>query len=198
MRDYKQWTGKERLASFAKTKAAIAAGIIPSPTQCNRCGKTTGRIDYHNHDYSDPIKYLEQLCQGCHTRLHRMENKEIDNQNSKVPATAAIKQSAITTPDAKETTEAITTHRHIVGTREEMHKIRVGFTKALGLDWSENPNPNSGYKYEHNLTNRQQFLDEARRLRNLYAEMVNKTGSGKGILEKMDKNLENKDRKTVW
>lgn len=76
MRDYKGWTAKERIASFKKTKAAIAAGIIPPPTKCNRCGKATGRIDYHNHDYSDPIKYLEQLCQGCHTRLHRIENKQ--------------------------------------------------------------------------------------------------------------------------
>lgn len=85
MRDYKGWTAKERLASFAKKKAAIAAGIIPPPTKCNRCGKTTGRIDYHNRDYSDPIKYLEQIGQGCHTRLHRLENKEIENQNSKGP-----------------------------------------------------------------------------------------------------------------
>ena len=76
MRDYKGWTVNERLASLKKTKAAIAAGTIPSPTKCNRCGKTTGRIDYHNHDYSDPVKYLEQICQGCHTRLHRLENKE--------------------------------------------------------------------------------------------------------------------------
>jgi transposase-like protein len=80
MRDYKGWTGKERLASLKKTKAAIAAGIIPPPTKCNRCGKTTGRIDYHNHDYSDPIKNLEPLCQGCHIRLHREENKKIDSE----------------------------------------------------------------------------------------------------------------------
>jgi len=65
MRDYKEWTGQERLVSLKKTKEAIAAGIIPPPTKCNRCGKTTGRIDYHNHDYSDPVKYLEMLCQGC-------------------------------------------------------------------------------------------------------------------------------------
>ncbi len=77
MRDFKEWTGNERLASLKKTKAAIAAGVIPPPTKCNRCGKTTGRIDYHNHDYSDPIKYLEQICQGCHIRLHRLENQQI-------------------------------------------------------------------------------------------------------------------------
>ena len=81
MRNYKGWTANERLASFKKTKAAIAAGTIPPPTKCNRCGKVTGRIDYHNHDYSDPIKYLEQICQGCHTRLHRLENKDLDGKN---------------------------------------------------------------------------------------------------------------------
>jgi hypothetical protein len=97
MRDYKGWTAKERLASLKKTKAAISAGIIPPPTECNRCGKTTGRIDYHNHDYSDPVKYLEQICQGCHTRLHRLENKGIDassgcsNIKEVVPKNANIK-----------------------------------------------------------------------------------------------------------
>jgi len=51
MRDYKGWAAAERLASLKKTKAAIAAGIIPPPTQCNRCGKTTGLIDYQNNDH---------------------------------------------------------------------------------------------------------------------------------------------------
>ena len=197
MRDYKEWTGKERLASFAKTKAAIAAGIIPPPTKCNRCGKTTGRIDYHNHDYSDPIKYLEQICQGCHTRLHRMENKELASQKNKEQRTSVVKEAIPKIPVTKEPT-AINTNPPVTGTREKMHKIRVDFTKALGFDWSENPNPNSGYKYEQNLTKRQQYLDEARRLRNLYSEMVTKTGTHKDILVKMDRNLENKDRKTVW
>lgn len=114
MRDYKGWTAKERLASFAKTKAAIAAGVIPPPTQCNRCGKTTGRIDYHNHDYSDPIKYLEQICQGCHTRLHRMENKEIDTQNREVPDTGNIKKAAPKIPVTKEINETIYAEIEIV------------------------------------------------------------------------------------
>jgi hypothetical protein len=48
--------------------------------------------------------------------------------------------------------------------REEMHRIRVDFTKAPGLDCAEKPNQNSGYKYEHNLTKRQ-HLNEAIRLR---------------------------------
>ena len=79
-----------------------------------------------------------------------------------------------------------------------MHQIRVDFTKALGLDWSENPDPTDGYKFEHNHSRRQAFLDEAIRLRDLYAEMVNNTGRGKDILEKMERNLANRDRKATW
>lgn len=75
MNPYKRWTGKQRLASLKLTKKAISDGVIPAPQQCSQCGKTTGRIDYHNTDYSDPIKYLIALCQGCHTKLHREENK---------------------------------------------------------------------------------------------------------------------------
>ncbi len=197
LRDYMGWAAAERLASLKKTKAAIAAGIIPSPTQCNRCGKTTGRIDYHNHDYSDPIKYLEQICQGCHIRLHRMENKELASQKSNGHVSTAIKEEVPKIPVPKEP-KVINTNPPVIGTREEMHKIRINFTKALGLDWSENPNPNSGFKYEHNLTRRQQYLDDARRLRNLYAEMVTKTATHKDILVKMVRNLENRDRGVMW
>lgn len=194
MRDYKGWNAKERLASLKKTKTAIVAGIIPPPTKCNRCGKTTGRIDYHNHDYSDPIKYLEQICQGCHTRLHRMENKAL------AEATASGITSTETTPKAPapSVAKSSTTNPPTSNSREEMHRIRVDFTKALGLDWAENPNPNSGYKYEHNLNHRQQYLDEAIRLRDQYADMVQKTGRGRDILEKMNRNLENRDRNTIW
>jgi hypothetical protein len=78
MRDYKQWTAKERLASLKLTKKAIAEGVIPSPKDCSRCGKSSkqGVIDYHNPDYSDPVKYLIPFCRGCHVKLHREENKK--------------------------------------------------------------------------------------------------------------------------
>jgi hypothetical protein len=190
MRDYKGWTAKERLASFAKTKAAIAAGIIPPPTQCNRCGKTTGRIDYHNRDYSDPIKYLEQICQVCHTRLHRMENKEIDANN----VSSEVNEIVPKVPVIRENRSKYLSSE----LRENMHQIRIDFTKAIGLDWSENPNPSSGYKFEHNFDTRQLFLDKALRLREHYADLVNKTGQGKEVLEKMERNLINRDRKATW
>ena len=194
MRDYKGWTAKERLASLAKTKAAIAAGSILPPSKCNQCGKTTGRIDYHNHDYSDPIKYLEQLCQGCHIRLHRLENIALAENISSGNNAIVANQSESNRSTLSENTVTLPK----TDTRNEMNQIRIDFTKALGLYWSENPCPSRGYKFEHNLSLRQQHLDEALRLRNQYAEIVNMTGRGKDILTKMDRNLENRDRKATW
>jgi hypothetical protein len=195
MRDYKEWTGKQRLASLKKTKAAIAEGIIPPPTQCNRCGKTTGRIDYHNHDYSDPIKYLEQICQGCHTRLHRLENKELKDEANKKTCADDIKE-IIPKPLA---TKVVTKGKTVSVIREEMHRIRVAFAKSLGLNWpAENPNPSTGYKLECNTVRRQQYLVDAQEYRNQYAELVAISGTGKDILDKMDRNLINRDRQAIW
>lgn len=67
---YKQWTKAERDRSYRLTRLAILTGVIPPPSRCNRCGQAEGLIHYHNHDYSDPIKYLEQLCWRCHMVLH--------------------------------------------------------------------------------------------------------------------------------
>ncbi len=70
MKSYKGWTGAQRTASLKKTNEAIRQGIIPKPKKCKRCGQEQGIIQYHNHDYSDPIKYLEPLCWRCHMVLH--------------------------------------------------------------------------------------------------------------------------------
>ena len=201
MRDYKGWSATERQASLKKTKAAIAAGIIPPPTECNRCGKTTGRIDYHNHDYSDPIKHLEQLCQGCHISLHRLENKEMDGKReiarkgNNNQQTIAIEKIVTKSYAVKE----VVNNSSVSEIRDEMHGIRVAFAKALGLDWpAENPNPTTGYKFEFNTSKRQLLLDDVRELRNKYAELVAVSGKGKDILEKMDRNFANKDRQAIW
>lgn len=71
MNDYKQWSATERQKSLALTNKAIANGEIPSPTKCNRCTATHKKMHYHNHDYSDHIKYLEAVCITCHRMLHR-------------------------------------------------------------------------------------------------------------------------------
>ena len=70
MKSYKGWSAAQRGASYKKTKEAIERGEIPPPTKCNRCGQTQGIIQYHNHDYSHPTKYLEMLCWRCHMILH--------------------------------------------------------------------------------------------------------------------------------
>jgi len=67
---YKQWTGAQRAAMAQKTKAAREAGEIPYPSKCNRCGQVEGIIQYHNHDYSHPTKFLEELCWRCHMVHH--------------------------------------------------------------------------------------------------------------------------------
>jgi hypothetical protein len=83
--------------------------------------------------------------------------------------------------------------------RQEMHAIRIAFVKAMGIKSKEmNPNPIVGYKLEHNYAKRQENLTEARRLRNVYAEMVKKFGIGQDVLDKMDSNLANRDRSAKW
>lgn len=70
MRSYNGISAQERLASYRKTKQAIAAGIIPPPSKCSECGQTQGRIDYHSEDYHSPTKGLVELCARCHLFLH--------------------------------------------------------------------------------------------------------------------------------
>ncbi|MGI6423084.1 MAG: hypothetical protein ACOX0X_00490 [Candidatus Dojkabacteria bacterium] len=71
MKEYRNITAKERLESLKLTKKAIKEGIIQIPSKCQLCGKTTGRIDYHNETYKSPTENLYQICQGCHTRWHK-------------------------------------------------------------------------------------------------------------------------------
>jgi hypothetical protein len=82
---------------------------------------------------------------------------------------------------------------------QQMHAIRVAFVKAMGIESQPmNPNPAGGYKLEHNYAIREANLAEACRLRDEYADMVKKNGVGQNILDKMDSNLENRDRGAVW
>lgn len=72
--NYKQWTGKQREASYRITKKAIASGVIPPAAKCSTCGKTEGRIDYHSESYDDPINGLISICMTCHLKLHSKYN----------------------------------------------------------------------------------------------------------------------------
>ena len=55
-----------------KRKKAMKFGKIlpPEVLGCNRCKQKQGIIDYHNHDYSDLLKFLEPLYFRCHLVLH--------------------------------------------------------------------------------------------------------------------------------
>jgi hypothetical protein len=66
------WSPKERDESYKKTVSEIEAKRLlhPSVLGCNRCKQTQGIIHFHNHNYSDPVKYLEPLCFRCHQILH--------------------------------------------------------------------------------------------------------------------------------
>jgi hypothetical protein len=157
--------------------------------------------------FTNPQQWLEFIAPYCNG-IRWFENLSTDEQAQPLRPIdpVLILEETITqtlcspiesnTPPAKPVHTAIPKSSSNIS--KEMLQIRTDFTKALGLDWEENPHPNSGYKYEHSLDRRQQFLYEARRLRDLYTEMVNRTGRGKGILEKMNNNLENRDRKTTW
>jgi hypothetical protein len=64
------YSGQERAAMAKKSRAARARGEHPVTGECNRCGQTEGRVSFHNHDYSHPTKYLEELCWRCHMVVH--------------------------------------------------------------------------------------------------------------------------------
>ncbi len=79
---YKCWTAEQRNESYKLTKKAITDGKIPHPSKlkCAKCGRGKNevyRMDYHNQNYNDPIKYLVPLCSGCHLKLHRQLKQKL-------------------------------------------------------------------------------------------------------------------------
>lgn len=91
------------------------------------------------------------------------------------------------------TQNPITISHPIAGARDiaqQMHAIRTAFVRVMGIKRKDmNPNPVGGYKLGPDPRKREQYLDEARRLRNEYAEMVKQHGRGKIVLEKIDSNF---------
>jgi hypothetical protein len=85
-----------------------------------------------------------------------------------------------------------------VGISDEMHQVRVAFIKAMGIDCAYNRNPHTGYKQEVSPLIRQRCLDEARALRERYADLIGQYGRNRSILEKMDSNLKNRDLRVNW
>ena len=91
--DYNGFTHAQRIASLAKTKAAILSGGIPKPTKCEFCGQTKGIIQYHNEDYSHPTKYLRVWCWRCHM-MHHSRNRAPEAVKAYFDAVSAGKKFA--------------------------------------------------------------------------------------------------------
>lgn len=222
LKTYNGFTHEQRVRKWQTLNLAVQMGLEQPAhlSPCSVCGISGGPgvIAYHSEDYGSMSGH-HPICKGCHTRAHnRFTNPQgwleyiasFSNGSKWFENLSAVEEAQSFATDYPACTGQVETIRRISKTAitstpqsssnisAEMHQIRVDFTKALGLDWSENPSPSTGYKYEHNLTHRQQCLDEARRLRDQYAEMVNESGRSKGILDKMDSNLENRDKKTAW
>jgi len=228
LKTYNGFTHEQRVYKWQALNLAMQMGLVQQAhlSPCSICGKTSGpeTIAFHSEDYGSMSGHYP-LCKGCHTRVHKrftnperwrefiapfcngsswFENllTEEQPQQQRLLITNETTVSKICTHSTSDALAVKPIYETVscssIGIHEEMHQIRIAFTKVIGLDWSENPNPNSGYKFEHNLNRRQQLLDEAVRFRDLYSEMVNMTGRGKDILEKMDRNLVNRDRKAVW
>ena len=68
---YNGFTGAQRVEADWKIKVAEDLGLIPKRKNscCSICGKSDGRIDYHNEDYSRPLQTVA-ICQKHHMALH--------------------------------------------------------------------------------------------------------------------------------
>lgn len=69
MESYNGFSGSERNKVAALQRKAILAGELSAPTQCELCLATSGRLNYHNEDYSKPLD-VHPICWGCHIALH--------------------------------------------------------------------------------------------------------------------------------
>ena len=69
MNPYNGFTPEQRLAAFEITKAAWRSGEATPPRACEDCGQTEGRIEAHDEDYDQPLRYYE-VCYTCHMMIH--------------------------------------------------------------------------------------------------------------------------------
>ena len=68
---YNGYSGELRVLADRKIKIAVELGLIPPAKECSCsvCGTSGGRIDYHNEDYSRPLRTVA-ICMKCHLALH--------------------------------------------------------------------------------------------------------------------------------
>ena len=194
-----------------------------SSKPCAICGITEpeAKIAYHSEDYGSMNEH-HALCKGCHIRIHRrfsnpgrwqqfispftngtqwferlsMIDGELLNDQP-LPATEVAKPDFAPSELPLPKVSVPVHSRKAKGSVAEMQQIRVDFVKALGIKAAMNPGPKDGYKRERDAEKRKKNLQEARRLRDCYADLVVQTGHNQNILDKMDSNLENRNRGTV-
>ncbi|MEA5114996.1 MAG: hypothetical protein VB050_13315 [Geobacteraceae bacterium] len=224
---YNGFTHEQRVRKWQALDLAIRMGLEKPAEEfpCSVCGaEPSPSIAYHSEDYGSMLGHYP-VCRSCHMKIHnRFKNPErwrqfvaasrgeekwfgeigcIDGNTTPTTLTTSVtksirlvtKEEEIVTmssmPDKSKPSSA--------NIREEMYTIRIAFIKAMGIKRNKmNPSPIGGYKLEHNYSKRQENLAEARRLRNIYAEMVKERGTNQKVLDMMDSNLEHRDLKAEW
>ena len=63
MESYNGFSPAERNRVATMQRKAILAGDFPAPTKCELCLATSGRLNYHNEDYSKPFD-VHPICWG--------------------------------------------------------------------------------------------------------------------------------------
>jgi len=222
---YNGYIHEERVRKWQALDLAIRMGLEQPAAlaSCAVCGaQPSPVIAYHSEDFGSMSGHYP-VCRSCHTRIHnRFRNPERWNEflatvgvgskwfeqlscNDRSRETSHVEEPASARKhDHKELKMSLPPGPSRAASspdnpRKEMNAARVAFVKALGIEHQRmNPNPDSGYKFEHNLVKREGYLAEARRLREVYAEMVTKHGINQNVLDKMDSNLANRDRMVHW
>ncbi len=74
MKSYNGYSGELRLQAQLWLNREIAQGRMTRPTICSACGQTSGPIDMHAEDYSQPFAAGKtdefHLCFSCHMAVH--------------------------------------------------------------------------------------------------------------------------------
>jgi len=221
---YNGFTHEQRVRKWRALDLAIRMGL-EKPAEhfpCSVCGAPpSSSIAYHSEDYGSMQGHYP-VCRSCHTKIHNRfknparwrqfaatvgtGNKWFERLNCNDGATPVTDITLLPGSEPSKKTDEVKMSSPTDNTislpgnaRQEMHAIRIAFVKAMGIKSKEmNPNPIGGYKLEHNYAKRQENLTEARRLRNVYAELVKIYGFGQDVLDKMDSNLANRDRSAEW
>lgn len=219
---YNGFDHDQRVRKWQALDLAVKMGL-ENPASCKPCAicgitEPEAHISYHSEDYSS-MNGHHALCKGCHIRIHRRFSNPDRWQQFILPFAdgtqwfeklsmvdgVLLRDQPLSVTEAEKPdlhhlpkVSAPVHSKQAKGSVAEMQQIRIDFVKALGIKAAMNPDPKDGYKRERDVVKRKKNLQEARRLRDCYADLVAQTGRNRNILDKMDSNLENRNRGTVW